>query len=61
MDTFAPKWTLPSRIAGNPRVWMLQVNGFIIDIRSAPVEVQRLAFNKGLIPFIPAEQPEQTK
>lgn len=61
MDTFAPKWTLPSRIAGNPRVWMLQVNGFIIDIRSAPVEVQRLAFEKGLIPFIPAEQPEQTK
>jgi hypothetical protein len=28
----------------------------MIDIRQAPVELQRLAYEKGLIPFIPAER-----
>ena len=37
-------------------VWMLQVNGLMMDIRRAPIELQRLAFEKGLIPFIPADQ-----
>jgi hypothetical protein len=35
---------------------MLQVNGFMIDIRNAPLELQRLASEKGLIPFVPAER-----
>jgi hypothetical protein len=35
---------------------MLQVDGLMIDIRQAPVELQRLAYEKGLIPFIPAER-----
>jgi hypothetical protein len=28
----------------------------MIDIRQAPVELQRLAYEKGLIPFVPAER-----
>jgi hypothetical protein len=52
----SPKWTLPSRLADNPMVWMLKVNGFVIDIRQAPKELQQLAYEKGLIPFIPAER-----
>ena len=51
-----PNWTLPSRLADNPMVWMLQINGFIMDVRRAPREVQEIAFNKGLIPYIPADQ-----
>jgi len=39
-------------------VWILQVNGLMMDIRTAPLELQRLAYEKGLIPFIPAEQPD---
>src|SRR5574338_935258 len=39
-------------------VWMLQVSGFIIDIRNAPVELQRAAFEKGLIPNVRAERDE---
>lgn len=35
---------------------MPQVDGLIIDIRQAPVELQRLAYEKRLIPFIPAER-----
>jgi len=48
-------WTLPSRLADNPLVWMVQINGLMIDIRRSPPELQRLAYEKGLIPFIPAE------
>ncbi len=51
-----PNWTLPSRLADNPRVWMIEVNGFMVDIRDAPREVQEIAFNKGFIPYIPADR-----
>jgi hypothetical protein len=37
-------------------VWMLQVNGFLMDIRQAPRKVQEVAFQKGLIPYIPADR-----
>jgi hypothetical protein len=53
---FDPNWTLPSRLDDNPMVWMLQVNGFIMDVRDAPREVQEMAFSKGLIPYIPADR-----
>ena len=51
-----PNWTLPSRLENNPMVWLLQVNGFMMDVRHAPREVQEIAFNKGLIPYIPADR-----
>jgi hypothetical protein len=55
---FDPNWTLPSRLDDNPMVWMLQVNGFMLDVRRAPREVQEIAFEKGLIPYIPADRRE---
>ena len=39
-------------------VWMLEVDGLMMDIRQAPVELQRLAFEQGLIPFVPGEQSD---
>ena len=56
LQQFDPNWTLPSRMDDNPMAWMLQVDGFIMDIRDAPREAQEIAFNKGLIPYIPAER-----
>ena len=56
MGVMSPDWTLPSRLADNPLVWMVQINGLMIDIRRSPPERQRLAYEKGLIPFIPAER-----
>lgn len=53
-----PEWTLPSRLADNPLVWMLQVNGLMIDIRQAPADLQRLAYEKGLIPFVPPKRSD---
>ncbi len=35
---------------------MLKINGFMMDVRDAPREVQEIAFNKGLIPYIPADR-----
>ena len=53
------EWTLPSRMDDNPLVWMLQVNGLMMDVRHAPREVQEMAFKKGLIPHIPADQADE--
>ena len=55
---FHPDWSLPSRMDDNPLVWMLEVNGFLMDIRMAPREAQVAAYEKGLIPYIPAERHE---
>ena len=56
MRPLDPDWTLPSRMDDNPLVWMLNVNGLLMDIRHAPREAQVVAFQKGLIPYIPADR-----
>jgi hypothetical protein len=48
-----PDWSTPSMVDQNPLIWMLEVNGLIIDVRQAPREIQEAAFRKGLIPYIP--------
>jgi hypothetical protein len=50
---FDPEWTLPSMMDRNPLVWMAEVNGYLVDLRTMPREVQEIAFKKGLIPYIP--------
>ena len=55
---FDPEWTLPSRMDDNPLIWMLEVNGLITDIRLCPREAQVVAFEKGLIPYIPADRTD---
>jgi len=37
-----------------------EVNGFIMDIRRCTREIQEIAFKKGLIPCIPADQTDQS-
>ncbi len=51
-----PAWMLPSRAARNPLIWMAEVNGFLVDLRDMPREVQEIAFEKGMSPYIPADQ-----
>jgi len=53
-----PNWSLPSRLADNPMVWMIEVNGIMIDVRHAPREIQEIAFSKGVIPYIPADRQQ---
>ena len=47
------KWCLPSRIDKHPVAWMISVNGYIIDVREAPYELQVEAYEAGVIPYIP--------
>lgn len=51
-----PRWTLPSKLEDNPLIWLLEVDGFIVDVRSAPLELQEEAFRCGLIPFVPGKR-----
>jgi hypothetical protein len=54
MSQMDPYWCLPSRIERNPMVWMISVDGFIMDVRSCPRAIQEEAFRKGLIPYLPS-------
>ena len=51
MDPMDPDWSTPSMVDKNPLIWMLEVNGLIIDVRHAPKEIQEAAFRQGLIPY----------
>lgn len=56
IDMLDVEWTLPSRMDDNPLIWLLEVNGLIMDIRRCPREAQVVAFENGLIPYIPADR-----
>nr|AGS53384.1 hypothetical protein [uncultured bacterium contig00018] len=47
IDYFNSEWVLPELIEDNPMIWMVKVDGFIVDIRDMPLEVQQQAFEKG--------------
>lgn len=53
MTTWDIEWMLPELIEDNPAVWMLSVDGFIVDARDLPLELQQEAAKRGLIPFVP--------
>ena len=35
---------------------MVEVTGMLVDMRDMPREVQVIAYEKGMIPYIPADQ-----
>ncbi|MBK1662207.1 hypothetical protein E2C05_29975 [Paracraurococcus ruber] len=51
-----PTWMLRSFIDRNPLVWMAEVNGMLVDLRDMSREVQMIAYDKGMIPYIPADR-----
>ena len=53
-----PDWCTPAMLENNPLVWMMEIDGFAVDIRLSPREVQEEAYRLGLIPYIPADRPE---
>jgi len=53
-----PDWCTPGMLEDNPLVWFLQVNGLVMDMRTAPLEIQQAAYDEGLIPFIPDREEE---
>jgi Domain of unknown function (DUF6398) len=39
-------------------VWLVQVDGMVVDARHLPLRLQIEAFHKGLIPYIPSAGPQ---
>lgn len=53
---FDHHWQLAERTENSTMTWLLQVNGLLMDIRDCPRDAQVVAFEKGLIPYIPDDQ-----
>ena len=51
-----PTWMLQSFVDRNPLVWIVKVNGMLVDISEMPREVQVIASEKGIVPYIPADR-----
>ena len=51
-----PRWYRPSQMNDNPIAWRVMVNGFVVDVRTLPREVQEEAYHKGLIPYLPGQR-----
>jgi hypothetical protein len=58
MHPMDPAWCLPSKLDDNPLAWFITVNGFPIDARHAPREVQEEALRLGLIPYMPGRRTD---
>jgi len=56
MSQFDATWLLPSQLEKSPIAWLIEVDGLIVDARSLPREIQELAYQKKLIPYIPADR-----
>lgn len=51
-----PKWMLASLIDQNLLVWVAEVNGLVVDLRDMPRAVQVIAYERGMIPYVPADR-----
>jgi len=49
---FDPNWSLRCITERNPFLRLLDIDGFIVHIRNAPEEIQQLALDNGLIPYL---------
>jgi hypothetical protein len=58
--SFDPQWMVRSLTEKSPLVWMAEVNGLLVDLRDMPREVQEIAFEDGLIPYIPADRKDRS-
>jgi hypothetical protein len=52
MRPFDHNWTLPSRLASSSLPWLIEVDGLVVDARRLPADIQGVAVQKGLIPFV---------
>lgn len=53
IDYLHAEWCLPSEIAANPMLWMVSINGLYYDAKMLPAEIQKVCYEKDLIPYIP--------
>src|SRR5712691_843935 len=58
MGQMDPQWYRPSKMEDNPLAWMIMVNGFAVDVRQMPRDIQEVDYEKGLIPYLPGSPPQ---
>lgn len=58
---FSPEFQRADVTAKNPLAWVIEVNGLAVDARHVPLDIQVEAFQRGLIPYIPALGTDETK
>ena len=44
MAPMNPNWYRPSKLDENPSAWMIMVDGWVVDARMLPLEIQELAY-----------------
>lgn len=54
ISPFSPEFQRADVTAQNPLTWFIEVNGLAVDARHVPLEIQVEAFERGLIPCVPA-------
>lgn len=47
------EWVLPSHQYENPMIWLISVDGYIMDARYLSLQDQIICYEKGLIPYVP--------
>lgn len=50
------EYSLKSLMDENPAMWLIDINGYLMDVRIAPYEIQREAYERGWIPYIPDDK-----
>ncbi len=55
---FDPRFCIESLVDDNPLIWILSVDGIMVDVRDMPREVQEIAFRNGLIPYVPNDKED---
>lgn len=58
IDHFSLEFQRAELAEQNPTVWMLQVDGLIVDARHLPLAIQLEAYQRGFIPYVPAFGPD---
>jgi Domain of unknown function (DUF6398) len=56
LGMFEPDLTRVSMLERHPMAWIVRVNGFLVDARTLPEELQDEARRRGLIPDLPSRR-----
>jgi len=56
INQWNPNWMLEKRVDESLVVWLVELNGLIVDARHLPREIQEDAYQRGLIPYLPDEK-----
>ena len=59
LDHFDADYLRRDLVAGSSLVWMLEVDGLIVDARQLPIDLQMEAHRRGLIPYVPAVEADR--